>query len=164
MARSDDSILYADDASLDVPLNILLELGRICPFVYSILSIPWHSAARKIFSFRSSLHCLQVPSSHPMKPSTAWAQWALLNVWQWVLPGLFCTRILGAFQTDAYTSSLSWQEAENLRILVGNLCCSENLTHHAHNIKEHLLKTRPFASFPLCCLASRCLWCLLLKH
>lgn len=136
-----------------MPLNILLDLGRICPFVYSTLSIPWHPAARKI-SFWSSLHCLQVPSSHQMKPSSACVQWALLNAWRWLLPGLFCTRIWELSKQMHTHLHFLGRRAENLRILVGNSCCSENLTHHAHNIKEHLLKTRPFASFPLCCLAS----------
>lgn len=92
--------------------------------------------------------------SHQMKPSTACVQWAMLNVWQRLLPCLFSTRIWEPSKQMHTHLHFLGRRAENLRILVGSLRCSENLTHHAHNIKECLLKTRPSASLSLCCLAS----------
>lgn len=138
---------WANNVSLAVPLNSLLESRRICPFVYYALSIPWHPLV-------PSLQCLQVPSATTWSPPQCECNGLFWNAWQWLLPGLFSTHIWELSKQMHTHLHFLGRRAENLRILVGNLCCSENLTHHAHNIKEHLFKTRPFTSFSLCCLAS----------
>lgn len=73
----------------------------------------------------------------------------MLSIWQWLLPGLFSTRIWELSKQMHTHLHFLGRRAENLRILVGNLCCSENLTHHAHHIKERLLQTRPLPPLSL---------------